>query len=228
MKSFFVRAAFRCLLIGLLTILAPARSAEPAPTAAPESAQFHNARALAEARIGRWSRALAELRLAERCAPYNADVQENLRLVRTKLEQPAAPNPLRSLGRLPVNLWAAATLLGSWLVLVFAGLRQWRADWRPRLALPLALALGLGISGAALLGLTLLGRRWTPNAVIIAKDAILRQGPVDAAKPIGTIADGAEIRIRREHRGWYEIGPVRPGTPALGWLPPGPLIVVSP
>ena len=225
MKDWFVK--FMSLwVVALWAVMLP-RAVAAEATAPRESAQYHNAQALAEARIGRWSRALAELRQAETYAPLNPDVQANLRLVRTKLDQPAAPNPLRSLVRLPLNLWAAVTLLAAWLFVAIGVTRQRRPQWREPLSKPLWIVLALGVASAGLMGLTLLGRRLSPDAVVIAKDAILRQGPVDAAKPVGTIADGSEVRIRREHRGWYEIGPVRPGAPALGWLPPGHLVVVD-
>ena len=220
-----------CLLLGGWLWVGPglaAWAADTAPAPAPvSSAQSHNAQALAEARIGRWSRALAELRLAERLAPFNADVQENLRLTRSKLDQPSAPNPLATLGRLPVNAWAGLTLVAAWLLVAIQVGRRLAPTWRDRLRRPQLAVAGTGAVSAALLGLTLLGQRLTPNAVVIAKDAILRQGPVDAAKPVGTIADGSEVRVRRQHRGWVEVGPVRPGSAALGWLPPGHVIVVD-
>lgn len=215
------------VVLGLLS--APGigvRAADASPTLS--SAQSHNAQALAEARIGRWSRALAELRLAERQAPFDAIVQENLRLVRSKLDQPSAPNPLATLGRLPVNLWAGLTLGAAWLLAGISAARRLAPAREAGLRRARVAVAATAAVAATLLGLTLLGRRLTPDAVVIAKDAILRQGPVDAAKPVGTIADGSEVRVRREHRGWLEVGPIRPGSPAQGWLPPGHAIVVAP
>jgi len=226
-----MRAWFRRVLLGgalVVTLAVAGREGVPATTpVARDSAQFHNTQALAEARIGRWSRALAELRLAERLAPGDPILQENLRLVRTKLEVPAGFNPLRRLAVVPLNVWAGLTQLAFWTTGTLWALRRCRSAWRPALALPFFVAVSASLCGAILLGLVLLGRRLTPDAIVIAKDAILRQGPVDAAKPVGTIADGSELQIRREHLGWYEVGPVRPGSPALGWLPPGHLIVVG-
>lgn len=216
-----LRALLVCVLIGPRVLPA---TETPAAT---DSAQFHNAQALAEARIGRWSRSLAELRIAERLAPGDPILRENLRLVRTKIGVSTPINLLHALAVVPMNVWAGMTQLAFWLAGAIWGLRRWRASWRKALDLPQWLSILGCIGTAALLGLALLGRRLTPDAVVIAKDAILRQGPVDAAKPIGTIADGSEVQIRREHFGWYEVGPVRLGTPALGWLPPGHLVLVG-
>lgn len=205
-----------------------AATTNPPAEVAVESARGHNQKAQAEARIGRWSRALAELRQAERLAPGNAILQENLRLVRAKLELLPPNNLLRPLAIVPLNLWAGAALFSVWLSVGIGIARRLFPSHKDRLGAPLALLTLASAGLLGLLGLSILGQRLTPNAVVIAKDAILRQGPVDAAKPIGTLADGTEIRIRREHFGWYEVGPVTPRSPALGWLPPGHLIVVGP
>lgn len=215
-----------CLLLGI-GLLLPVHTAETDRPTQGTSAQSCNAQAIAEARIGRWGRALAEFRRAESLAPGNADVQENLRLAQARLDLTPTPNPLRLLAVVPINGWAGAALFAVWSTATLAALRRLRPDWRAPLAGPLW---GTAIASAValtLMGLALVGRRLTPNAVVIGRDAVLRQGPVDAAKPLGTIPEGSELRIRRIHQGWVELTRVPPGSPVLGWLPPGQVVLLD-
>jgi len=208
-------------------IVATQAASEPLNGGSKPSATTFHAAALNEARAGRWGRALAELRQTETLLPGNPTVQSNLQIVRNQLNQSAPANPLHGLARLPTNFWAGVTLLATWTTALL-----WLAGWvRPALGSSLEnarrIAIATALLAGSLLGLSRLGRRLTPNVVVIARDAAYRQGPVDAAKKLGSVPEGAELRIFREHRGWYEVGPAEVRSRPAGWLAPGEVRVIG-
>ena len=193
-----------------------------------ESPQAHHERAIHESETGHWGAALAELRRTETLAPWNPAVEANLRLARSKLDQPTPANLLRVFAGVSPNVAAGTFLAAVWFWGVTRMILRWRSAWESTLRIPRIFLAAVAVSSGLLLGGSTFGRRLTADGVVVVKEAILHQGPVDAAKAQGTLPEGAEVRIFREHRGWYEIGSVRPGSTALGWVPPGQLVPVLP
>lgn len=193
-----------------------------------ESPEVHHARALSAAEAGRWGVALAELRRTETLLPWDREVQVNLQRARAKLDQPAPTNPLRWLAGAPPNLLAGMLLAAVWLWATTVAATRWLRPQERLWVWPKWIFGAATLLAALLLVSAWIGRRFTPDGVVTAKDAILRQGPVEAAKAQGAIPEGAEVRVLREHQGWHEIGWLRPGSSALGWLPPGQLAPVAP
>lgn len=50
-----------------------------------------------------------------------------------------------------------------------------------------------------------LGERWSPDAVVVVREAAVAVAPVPEAKAVRTLAEGVEVRVLRRHGDWVEV-----------------------
>ena len=60
-----------------------------------------------------------------------------------------------------------------------------------------------------------LGDRWSPDAVVVVREASVAVAPVPEAKAVRTLAEGVEVRVLRRHGDWVE---VEVDGARMGWL----------
>jgi tetratricopeptide (TPR) repeat protein len=176
---------------------------------------------------GQIGRAILAYRRAERLAPRDPDVRANLQFARNQLSGGAAPPGgwARWLERFRLDEW---TLMGCaalwiWLLLLAAG--EVRPAWKRSLR-PAAVAAG----GAALLLGLMLAVAWHREtrlvpAVVVAREAVVRYGPVEESQSAFSLADGAEVRVLDAERDWLQ---VMDGRKRTGWIKRATVEMVTP
>lgn len=169
-------------------------------------------------KAGELGRALVQYRLAERLAPRDPDIQANLRMARETANgapPSRAPAWRRQLGRLTLNEWTLLFLVPLWTTfsLLAAGelLRARRGALRRLAALAGAVAI---ITGTCLAG-AWLGQRSQAGAIVVAREAVVRYGPLEVSPPLQTVTEGAELEVLDRKDGWLNVAGLPRGT---GWI----------
>lgn len=165
---------------------------------------------------GQLGKAIAATREAEILTPRDPDVRANLQFIRARVQAPTgSPAPWRQwLTNLTLNEWAVLTAIILW-----AWLGLWvLIQFRPQLKQSLRALLWCG--GAAIFvcgGCTYAA--WssesTKTAIIITKDAILHNGPLEEAPSTATVHDGAELPVLDTKNDWLQ---VRVDNQRVGWV----------
>jgi len=165
---------------------------------------------------GQLGHAIAALRNAEDLAPRDPDVRANLQFIRARVQAPRGSSASwqQWLTTLTLNEWAILSAVIVWL---------WLGLWimiqfRPQLKQSLRAALWCG--GVAIFicgGCTYAA--WssdsTKTAIVIAKDAILHNGPLEEAPTTATVHDGAELPVLDTKNDWLQ---VRADNQHVGWI----------
>jgi tetratricopeptide (TPR) repeat protein len=164
---------------------------------------------------GQIGRAIAAYRTAHQIAPRDPDVNANLQFARNQAQLPTLlPSRWqRWLGKLTLNEWtlASAAALWAWLLLMAVG--QLRTDLKPVLR---AVTRSAGVATVAFCAL--LGAAWQSRsierAVVVTRNAAVRQGPLGDSQTLFTLHDGAEVRILDRKNEWMQ---VQVGPRQVGW-----------
>jgi len=166
---------------------------------------------------GQMGRAVTAYRQAELMTPRDPDVRANLQFARNQIQGPtiSVPGWQRWLNKLSLNewTWLGAGCLWLWLALLIV------AQMRPTLTTSLKkvfITLGLvAVLVNACLFATLQVDRLTTTAVVIAPEAVVRQGPLDESQTAFTVHDGAELQVMDRKDEWLQIttDPRR-----IGWI----------
>jgi tetratricopeptide (TPR) repeat protein len=180
----------------------------------------------AEAKSGHIGLAILNYERARYLAPSDADIDHNLQLARQQAG--LKTNSLRwwqvVLRLLTINQWIA--IVDLWLV--FIALAVLANAFADKLAAGLRLSrpvLGkiiktvLFVSIPCFLFTTYIALLAAPlriEGVVVAKDAVLRLSPFDAAEQIGTLPEGELVTVEQHHDDYFRIEG-RDGQ--YGWLP---------
>lgn len=248
----YVTAFIRCLAISvwlpLICFSAPAPAQSPAvqfdqANKLYEQGKFEEAadayRSLAESGVGTpavWfnlgnaaykagqlGRAIAAYRMAEQLTPRDAALRANLQFVRGKvygderIRVPLWKNVVR-LGTL--NEWTFVTAACVWAFFSVLACAQWAGRAYFKTATFFLLL-------AALCG-TALAAVWQEHkladAVVIAKEATVRHGPINVSEAKFQLRDGAELTVLGSKDDWLE---VRDAEKRIGWIRRDELIVLG-
>ena len=160
--------------------------------------------------------AIAALRHAEDLSPRDPDVRANLQFIRSRVQAPTGVSASwrQWLTTLSVNEWA---ILCAVIVWIWLGL--WMAiQFRPQLKQSVRALLWCG--GVAIFicgGCTYAA--WstesTKTAIVVVKDAVLHNGPLDEAPAGVTVHDGAELTVLDTKNDWLQ---VRVDNQRAGWI----------
>ena len=177
---------------------------------------------------GQIGRAIINYRLAERLAPRDPDIRANLQFARNQAGGQGTPGGprwwRRAAGKLTLNEWTLLAGSACWIWFGLLALGQLRPLWRPTLRLysPIA-GLATGLFGLGL-GLAFREQFGELSGVVIARDAIVRFGPLDKSPTHYTLHNGAEVRVLDQYNGWVEI---TDSTNRKGWLPGESVLLVT-
>ena len=163
---------------------------------------------------GELGRAIAAYRVAERLTPRDASLRANLQFVRGKAYSddrahvPAWKNVVRLA---TINEWTVLTLVPLWAFFSVLGCGEWTGrPYRRTAGVLLVLTL---FSGAGL------GAAWrdrtTPGAIVTAREAAVRFGPLDDSQSKFQLRDGAELTVLSTKGEWFE---VRDPEERVGWI----------
>jgi tetratricopeptide (TPR) repeat protein len=165
---------------------------------------------------GELGQAIAAYRKAEAIAPRDPDVRANLQFIRARVQTPTgSPASWQQwLTTLTLNEWAVLTAVIVWVWLGLGIMIQ----FRPQLKQSLRAVLWCG--GVAIFvfgGCTYAA--WSSEsaktAIIITKDAVLHNGPLDEAPTAATVHDGAELPVLDTKNDWLQ---VRVDNQRVGWV----------
>ena len=166
---------------------------------------------------GQIGRAIAAYRQAEQITPRDPDLRANLQFARNQTPSPTLwpGRSQRWLGRLTLNEWTVLAAVVAWLWLLLLAVLQWRPALKPSLrayAISLAMLAGLLCVCTAA---SLRENRFTRTAVVIAREAAVRYGPLAESPLAFTVHDGAELRVTDQKDEWLQVSA---GPGRTGWL----------
>jgi len=175
---------------------------------------------------GQIGRAIVAYRQAESLAPRDPDVSANLQFARNQIPGPAtAPSRWqRWLGTLTVNEWTKLAAAAFWLLFLFLAAGQWRPTLQRRLRVYTASVGGAAVVLFACLGLAWHEQRSTKTAVVITREAVVRQGPLDEASETFAVHDGAELSVLDHKDNWLLVSA---GNRQFGWLKRDAVVVMG-
>jgi tetratricopeptide (TPR) repeat protein len=184
--------------------------------------------ALACQQMGLNAQALLHLRRAAHLAPRDADVLADLRALRTKLGAATGSESRDAswIRLLSVDTWGWAALTLMWLTGGVGMARTLRPALRDRLTGALVGGVAATAVASLLAGAAYLDFQSLPNAIVLQGDTILRQSPIDEARPAFTAPAAAELRVRDTRPGW--VMGEDPASGRFGWVPQKQLGFVIP
>ena len=174
---------------------------------------------------GQMGRAIAAYRQAEQVTPRDPDVRANLQFARNQVQGPtqAFSRWQRFLGTLTLNEWTVLASAAIWLCFLLLSLVQWRPALKPALRnYILAVGLGAGMSCACLAS-TASEHRSVRTAIVIARDAVVHNGPLDESPNAFTAHDGAELRVLDQKDDWLQVS----AGPRIGWLHKAQVLMIA-
>lgn len=174
---------------------------------------------------GQLGHALAAYHRAEQLSPRDPEVRANLQFVRTQVQGPTlSPTGLqRRLASLSINEWATLTAVLFWLSLSLLVLVQFRPAWKqPLRNFLLSSGVATLVVGACLAVAWFNGS--TPAAIVVARDAVIHNGPLDEAPANLTVHDGAEMSVLDTKSDWLQ---VRLDGNRVGWLKREQVVLIS-
>ena len=178
-------------------------------------------------KAGQMGRAIAAYRQAERLTPRDASLRANLQFVRKRVngdDKSPLPSWRSWLTLLTLNEGAALAAAAFWVWCLLLAAREFRPAWRPALrnatlatgAATVLLTTTLGVSAYVNLGET--------PAVVTAREAIVRFGPIDESQTAFMLPDGAEVVVLDRKNDWLQ---VRESAKRTGWLKSNQVQVLS-
>ncbi len=157
---------------------------------------------------GQVGRAIVDYRLAAQLAPRDPDIRANLQFARNSVGGPTSRRSgwWRSwIQRLTLNEWTVLATGGFWLWLLLLTLKQSKPAWQQSLrgyTATTGVATGLLIAGLAL---AVYDRLVIRSAVVVAREAVVRYGPVEESQSFYTARDGTELMVV-DHKGdWFQV-----------------------
>jgi tetratricopeptide (TPR) repeat protein len=168
-------------------------------------------------RAGEIGRAIAAYRNAGQLAPRDPDIRANLQFARNQVQGPTRSPPgwQQALGKLNLNEWTWLASAAVWLCLLILTLFQIRPMLKPLLRNYLVAMAVVTLCLCGCLGLVFQQTRFSPSAIVVARDAAVHQGPLDESKVAFTAHDGAELKVIDQKDNWLE---VRTDPQHFGWV----------
>ena len=167
-------------------------------------------------KAGATGRAIVAYRSAGALLPRDPDMRANLQFARNQVEGPTLrpSSGQRWLQFLTANEWTGLTVAAFWGCFLLLAAGELRPTGKRRLRNYALLSGG----AAALLGVCLvlaLRSLAEPMAVVVAREAVVRNGPLDESPSAFAVHDGAELRVRDSKDDWLQ---VTDGQQRLGWI----------
>jgi len=168
-------------------------------------------------KAGQIGRAIGAYRQAEMLTPRDPDLRANLQFARNQIQGPTLAPAWwqRWLTKVSLNEWTWLAAGALWVWLLLLTLRQVRPAWKPGLRTA-TLAFGIAVAVlCACLGVALHEARYSPAAIVVAREAVVRQGPLDEARSAFTVRDGSELKVLDKKNEWLQVSA---DSRRIGWL----------
>jgi tetratricopeptide (TPR) repeat protein len=166
---------------------------------------------------GQIGRAISAYKQAERYTPRDPDLRANLQFARNQTQGPSLKlNPAqRSLTRLTLNEWTLLAAGSIWVLLLLLSVTQWRPAWNRTLRGFLALWVFVSVVLCGCFAAALSQDISNQSGVVVAAQAVVRNGPLEESKNAFTLQDGSEVRVLDRKDDWLLITTDPQRT---GWL----------
>ena len=155
-------------------------------------------------KAGQIGRSMAAYRQAEQLTPRDPDIRANLQFARNQAQAPTfSPGRWQlALRKLTLNEWTMLASGAVWLWFLLLAVSQWRTGWKRSFR---KLLLGLGVLAVILcvcVAATICENRYGQVAIVIAREAVVRHGPLDESQNAFAVHDGAELRVLERKDDW--------------------------
>jgi tetratricopeptide (TPR) repeat protein len=173
---------------------------------------------------GRIGRAIAAYRMAERLTPRDPALRANLHFVRGKVysdERTRLPFWKNVVRLATLNEWTVMTAAFLWAFFFVLACAQWTGRTYAKTAgsfLVLAALCGMALA-------TVWQEQNRADAVVVAKEATVRFGPLIESQSAFQLRDGAELTVLASKDDWLQ---VRDAEKRIGWIRRDELIVLGP
>jgi len=166
-------------------------------------------------KAGEIGKAILAYRQAESLAPRDPDLEANLQFVRNQIQGPSAASSRweRALQHLTLNEWTLLAATPLWICLLSLTALQFRNSSRSTFR-NLAWLSGLAAIALGVCLVCVWKIHSAPIAVVIANDAVVRNGPLEESPSAFTVHDGAELNVLDEKNNWLQISVGN----RIGWL----------
>lgn len=167
-------------------------------------------------KAGAIGRAIVAYRSAGALVPRDPDVRANLQFARNQVEGPTWRQSAgqRWLQFLTLNEWTGLTMGAFWLCFLILAAGEAHPAWKKRLRIYVLIVGGAFVILGICLALAIRSQT-TPVAVVVAREAVVRNGPLDESPSAFTVHDGAELLVRDSKDDWLQ---VTDGQQRLGWI----------
>jgi hypothetical protein len=154
---------------------------------------------------GQLGRAIAAYSHAQRLAPRDGEILNNLRMARMKAGHKQDESLAALLGRVSPNTWAVTTGLAVFLWFVLRAV----AELKPERRTPQRTASwALGFTALLLATATLVvadDQIWTHRVVVNVPEAVIRRGPIPDSQSKSTPPDGTELEVLDRKDDWLNV-----------------------
>ncbi len=168
-------------------------------------------------KTGQLGQAIAAYRRAEELAPRDPDLRANLRFARNQVQGPTlAPAWWQPwLPKLTLNEWTWAAVASVWSFFLLLALGQWQPVKKAALRRYALAVAALALLLCAGLAVALNESRFSASAVIIAREAVVRAGPLDEAQTAFVVHDGSELKVLDQKDNWLQVAL---DSSHIGWV----------
>jgi tetratricopeptide (TPR) repeat protein len=179
-------------------------------------------------KAGQNGRAIAAYRHAEQLAPRDPGLRFNLQFLRNKVNgNDNVPGQWWQhwLARLSLNEWTLLTTIAVWTWLLFLALTQWRQELKRTLRSCINI-FGTASGFLAVCLAAMLYNYYTNQpAIVIAREAVVRNGPLDESQSAYSVQDGMELTVLDQKDDWLQVSDARQ---RIGWLKKTEVLVLKP
>ena len=171
-------------------------------------------------------KAIASYRQAEKMAPRDPEVRANLQFARNQ----AGSATLKTerwknwLNRLTVNEWTALAALAFWLLFVLLAVVQWRTELKRTFSKFIFALTAILLLLAIPLGLSIQDFYSSKVAIVTAREAVVRNGPLDESQIAFRASDGAELSVLDSKDDWLQVSDGR----RVGWVKRDAVLIFEP
>ncbi len=175
---------------------------------------------------GQIGRAVAVYRTLESSTPRDPDLAANLKFAISQVKGPAfKPDRFRqSLKKVTLNEWTLAVAACFWGTLCLLALSKLRPNLYRTLRLYTLLAGAATVLLATCLVLAV-RQASTPTAIVIAREAQVRQAPLEETPPVFNVYDGAELLVLDRNQDWLQVSADARRT---GWVQKNHVLTTTP
>ena len=161
-------------------------------------------------------KSIASYRLAEKMAPRDPEVRANLQFARNQAgsAMPKAERWKNWLNRLTANEWTALAAIAFWSLFTLLAVAQWRTELKRTLSKFIFALAGIVFLLAIPLALSIQGFYSSDVAIVTAREAVVRNGPLDESQIAFRAGDGAELSVLDSKGDWLQVGDGR----RVGWV----------